>query len=277
MPELLEIQTTAEKLKPIIIKPILDIKSSEHLQHFFRNQYNFNFNNNVLIKSKITDLIRHGKKLFFKVKNKNKIFYLESQFGMTGSWLTFKEFTKKKHVHLQIKFKDLILGYQDPRRFGRFYLLTEQEFIDKTNAPDPFNCSDGFNLQWLHPRIIKTSRAIKSILLDQNIFPGIGNYLASEILFSAKILPTTKGVKLSKKQISKICTSTKSTLKRLYKYGGLSLKDYYQPDGMKGTVKGALKTYLREDQNCLRKNCKGVIKKVYIQKRVTYYCPECQK
>jgi formamidopyrimidine-DNA glycosylase len=90
----------------------------------------------------------------------------------------------------------------DPRRFGRMWLCDE----DPSEHPrikklgfDPL--IDFPSAKDLEPRLGKRRAPIKSILLDQSLFAGIGNWLADEILFQAKISPHHLGSALNPRQV----------------------------------------------------------------------------
>jgi len=64
----------------------------------------------------------------------------------------------------------------------------------------------------LAERLKKRKKAIKAVLLDQALFAGIGNWLADEILFQAKISPhhlasdlTPAQIKTLHKQVLAVC------------------------------------------------------------------------
>jgi len=77
----------------------------------------------------------------------------------------------------------------DPRRFGRIRLSE-----DPQNSPslkklgyDPLT---GFpSAKILHEKLRKRRVAIKAVLLDQSIFAGVGNWIADEVLYQAKLNP----------------------------------------------------------------------------------------
>lgn len=64
----------------------------------------------------------------------------------------------------------------------------------------------------LHERLKKRRKAIKAVLLDQSLFAGIGNWLADEILFQARMSPhrlasdfNLKDVVLLRKHVLAVC------------------------------------------------------------------------
>lgn len=92
----------------------------------------------------------------------------------------------------------------DPRRFGRIRLSP-----DPQNSPsvkklgfDPMQ--DFPTTKVLRDRLGKRQIAIKAALLDQTVFAGVGNWIADEVLYQAKINPHLRTSELSPEQISKL-------------------------------------------------------------------------
>ena len=184
----------------------------------------------------------------------------------------------KKHNHVEIQFQDLKIIYNDPRRFGFFkFISNNQELINKFShlGPEPFFKS--FNLEYLLKYFLNKKKDIKSFLIDQKFVSGIGNIYASEILFLSRINPTTYVMKLSKEDCKKIISFSKSVLNKAVLKGGSSIRDFKNTSGKNGNFQKEFKVYQRENLNCLRKKCTGKIKKIFISNRSTFFCNTCQK
>mgnify|MGYP000533575193 CR=1 FL=1 len=184
----------------------------------------------------------------------------------------------KKHNHVEIHFKDLKVIYNDPRRFGFFKFIENKEvLIERFNhlGPEPF--FKNFNLKYLLKYFFNKKKNIKSFLIDQKFVSGIGNIYASEILFLSKINPTTCAMKLSKEECKKIITFSKSVLNEAIQKGGSSIRDFKNTFGETGNFQKEFKVYQRQNLNCVRSKCNGVIKKIFISNRSTFFCNTCQK
>jgi len=184
----------------------------------------------------------------------------------------------KKHNHVEIRFKNLKIIYNDPRRFGFFrYIKNEQELKKKFEhlGPEPF--FKEFNLKYLMNYFKNKKKDIKSFLLDQKFVSGIGNIYASEILFLCKINPKKEAFKLTKKEGKKIISFSKIVLNKAIKKGGSSIRDFKNILGENGNYQKEFKVYQKESGNCPRNKCKGKIKKIVVAKRSTFYCNICQK
>jgi len=184
----------------------------------------------------------------------------------------------KKHNHVEIWLKNLKMIYNDPRRFGFFrYIKNEQELKKKFEhlGPEPF--FNKFNIEYLMNYFKNKKKDIKSFLLDQKFVSGIGNIYASEILFLCKINPKKEAFKLTKKEGKKIISFSKIVLNKAIKKGGSSIRDFKNILGENGNYQKEFKVYQKESGNCPRNKCKGKIKKIVVAKRSTFYCNICQK
>ncbi len=61
------------------------------------------------------------------------------------------------------------------------------------------------------------------------------------------------------------------------KFGGSTIKDFKNANGISGLFQNNFKVYNRENKNCVRKNCKGKIDKKFISNRSSFFCKYCQK
>ena len=184
----------------------------------------------------------------------------------------------KKHNHVEIRLKNLRMIYNDPRRFGFLrYIKNEQELKKRFEhlGPEPF--FKEFNLEYLMNYFKNKKKDIKSFLLDQKFVSGIGNIYASEILFLCKINPKKEALKLTKKEVKKIISYSRTVLNKAIKKGGSSIKDFKNISGENGSFQKEFKVYQRESCNCPRNKCKGKIEKIFVGKRSTFYCNICQK
>ena len=86
-----------------------------------------------------------------------------------------------------------------------------------------------------------------------------------------------KKIKILKKdECNKIISNSKKILKKAIKNGGSSIRDFKNTDGKKGGFQNNFNVYQRENLNCKRKSCKGVILKKNISNRSTFFCNICQ-
>jgi len=287
MPELPEVEIIRQSLnKKIIGKTIkkvivrnrnLRIKVPLNLKKFLENQ-------------KILNVGRISKYLIFLLSRSNKLLI---HLGMSGTIHLVKRNQKNtltnmsfynspklpdKHNHIEIFFDEFKLVYNDPRRFGFFEIIRDQQTFDKRFkklGPEPFNSK--FNSNYLYNNLRTKEKNIKNYLLDQNFISGIGNIYASEILYLSKIKPDKKGRLISMVECQKISQKTKSVLLNAIKKGGSSIRDFKNISGKKGTFQKNFKVYKREGLKCKRIHCNGIIQKKNITNRSTFFCAFCQK
>lgn len=110
--------------------------------------------------------------------------------------------------------KKLEMALTDPRRFGRMWLTEdpwEHPRIKKLGY-DPL--IDWPSAQVLAEKLKKRKKAIKSVLLDQSLFAGIGNWLADEILYQSRISPHRKASELTSAQVRLLHQTTKTVIKK---------------------------------------------------------------
>jgi formamidopyrimidine-DNA glycosylase len=134
-----------------------------------------------------------GKQMLFVAKKrgaKNRT-WLGLHLGMTGELRVEKAgYVAAKHDHLVLRQAKRALVFEDARQFGRV-LFTEGDAAPKwwTDLP-PDLLSTEFTMAELGKFLKRRAKApIKAVLLMQERFPGIGNWMADEILWRAAIHP----------------------------------------------------------------------------------------
>jgi formamidopyrimidine-DNA glycosylase len=140
-------------------------------------------------------------------------------------------------------------------------------------GPDFLN-NDDFDLD-LFTKILKKRKKsnISTILMNQKIISGIGNYLKSEILYAARINPHRSVASLNEEDIDKLFKEGKRIIKASYRMGGTSKKDYVHVDGSKGTFQDFLKVYGKKEDEFGNK----IVAEKTKDGRTTYWVPVLQK
>ena len=287
MPELPEVEIVKQSLSQNIQQKKIQkvIIKNRNLRFKIPSKFEQILKNKLIIK-----VSRFSKYLIFNFSDRS---FCLVHLGMSGTIHLIKKnnlnnFTNtsfynssnlpKKHNHVEIRLKNLKIIYNDPRRFGFFrYIKNEQELKKKFEhlGPEPF--FKEFNLKYLMNYFKNKKKDIKSFLLDQKFVSGIGNIYASEILFLCKINPKKEAFKLTKKEGKKIISFSKIVLNKAIKKGGSSIRDFKNILGENGNYQKEFKVYQKESGNCPRNKCKGKIKKIVVAKRSTFYCNICQK
>ena len=106
------------------------------------------------------------------------------------------------------------VAFTDPRRFGRLRLrqdpLHEPPISDL--GPDPI--VDEIDLSTVSEALLRRRAPIKSVLLDQKFMAGVGNWIADEACYQAKLNPHRLGVELEQKEAKNLVKKTVSVIQK---------------------------------------------------------------
>ena len=294
MPELPEVETVRRGLR---IK-IVGKKISLYQQ--FRKDLRWLIPPNIkeIIEGAIIlSIDRKGK---FLLINLNINYTLIIHLGMSGRLLVYdNSYSKKnpskeiemgifyhtslklgKHDHVKIDFEDgSQLIFNDVRRFGAIDLsrtdrIKNHKWLLKL-GPEPL--SNHFSSPILKDKIQLKKCSIKVAILDQNIVAGIGNIYACEALWKAKISPYKMCSKLTEQNCNDLVGALKIVLTKAINAGGSSLKDFKDTGGELGYFQNLFNVYSRENSNCKRNYCQGIIIRQKQSGRSTFYCCSCQQ
>ncbi|KAI5369125.1 putative ribosomal protein S13-like, H2TH [Septoria linicola] len=102
------------------------------------------------------------------------------------------------------------LAFMDARRLGRIGLVDcDADDIRhhsplKENGPDPFVDKDIVTVEWLSDLLNRKKVPVKALLLDQANISGIGNWVADEIMYQAKLHPEQYSNTFNDQQIKQL-------------------------------------------------------------------------
>ncbi|MBI65189.1 MAG: hypothetical protein CMG64_02710 [Candidatus Marinimicrobia bacterium] len=269
MPELPEVQTVINSLKPLIINK--KIKEYNELWH----KVNYNKNNkdisSIIEGKKITSLNRLGKHIIIQIDE----YYITFHLRMTGYLYSTKNLPEnKKHIRCYFNLSsNLYLIFEDIRKFGGFYLTKDIIFLKEKLGIDALDR----NLDYLFfkKNFIKKTQMIKYFLLDQSNICGLGNIYIDEILWATKINPKKTVSSLNKKNINALLYNTIKILSESIRFHGTTILNFKFDNMKTGNYKAQLNAYGRENLDC--KECNNKIKKIKLCGRSTYFCKNCQK
>lgn len=169
------------------------------------------------------------------------------------------------------------LYFNDQRLFGWVKIgttkeISEMKFLQEL-GPEPFESTSGE----LERRSCKSRRAIKLVIMDQQVISGVGNIYANDALWEARINPNRPANTLKPKEYDDLFAGIIKVLREGIEYGGATAADakYINLHGLGGHYQDHFRTYDREGKECLR-NDGGKIERVVMGGRGTYYCPICQ-
>ena len=169
------------------------------------------------------------------------------------------------------------LRYKDVRKFGTMHLFTKGEELKvsplKELGPEPF--SEEFTPEFIKSRLKKTARAIKTVLLDQNFFVGLGNFYVDEALFRSNIHPHRTANELTDEEIVRLHEEVVATLAEAVKAGGSTIRSYVNSQGEIGMFQLQIQVYGRAGEACNK--CSSILERTKTNGRGTVFCPNCQK
>ncbi|MBS4215395.1 DNA-formamidopyrimidine glycosylase [Neobacillus rhizophilus] len=274
MPELPEVETVRRTLEKLVLQKTIEdvtvywpkiIKNPAEAEQFI----------DALKGETFAAIGRRGKFLILYTEN----FALVSHLRMEGRYGLYpKEEPFDKHTHVIFHFTDgTELRYRDVRKFGTMHLYKKGEEFTKPPliqlGPEPF--SEEFTKEYLAKMLKKTNRKIKTALLDQNLFVGLGNIYVDEALFRSGIHPERQAASLKKKEIELLHKEIVETLSEAVEKGGSTIRSYVNSQGEIGMFQLELYAYGRKGEPC--KNCGTPLEKTTVGGRGTHYCPKCQR
>ena len=288
MPELPEVEVVKKSLNETIYD--LTIINIEILNKFLRYKIQEKLMKKM-VKSKVISVSRRSKYILVNLDNNYTIMF---HLGMTGkiiivdanrnkyatSFYYKSSDYKELHNHIVFKFnKKIKLIYNDVRKFGfiKIYKKSklEQSFHLKKLGPEPL--SEKFNLNYFIKKIKKRNIFLKDILMDQKFLSGLGNIYVNEAIFLSSLSPKIRAKNIPRNKIINLISNIKKVLKKAIKEGGSSIKDFNDTKGKKGNFQQFFNVYGRNGKLCTRKNCIGIIKKIKMSNRSTFFCDICQK
>jgi formamidopyrimidine-DNA glycosylase len=218
-----------------------------------------------IVGSSIVRVSRRGKWLRIEFDRGARLF---SHLGMSGEWIACGIDEKRaKHEHVRIDVKttrgEKSVRYVDPRKFGRIVMSDEDIEEWRELGPDPL--TDGIDANDLARRLKASRRSIKTSLMDQTILAGIGNILATDALFHARIDPRSRSNALDARAIAKLARALEHEVKSMIAENEACEGE---PEQSKRGVYG------RGGEACPR--CGSRLSRILLDGRGTTFCPRCQ-
>lgn len=264
MPELPEIETIARNLRPsLIAKTILnaDIRWERTLAKPSPTEFK------KLIRDQHIEVItRRAKYLHLHLSKGHLLFHLR----MSGD-LVVKEgaYTPEKHDRLILTLSDdRSLIFNDPRKFGRIWLVDNPDDVLSELGPEPLD--QNFTLQNLYERLHTHHRQLKPLLLDQTFIAGLGNIYTDEALFVAGLHPQTITDSITTEQAEMLWHGIREILQEGIRRNGSSIDWVYRG----GEFQNYFRVYGRHGKPC--PICGTAIQRIILNQRGTHFCPTCQ-
>jgi len=207
-----------------------------------------------------------GKQMLFEFAGTN---WLGLHLGMSGTMrVEPPDFHAGKHDHLILRQSERALVFRDPRLFGRVR-FHHGELHPEWWPPDlPQIGARTFTRAFFGSFLDRHRRApIKAVLLLQSGFPGIGNWMADEILWRAKIAPARVAADLREPERALLLRETRFVAREALR---IIAADFADPP----------RTWLihqRWKAGGLCPRHKTVLRRATIGGRTTAWCARCQK
>ncbi|MBA3817039.1 MAG: DNA-formamidopyrimidine glycosylase [Parachlamydiaceae bacterium] len=273
MPELPEVETIVQGLRK---EGLIGLKVKRALVYWERSlaDHSSSSFSHRIVEQTIVDITRKGKFLVFSLDQDTLLVHLR----MTGKFFV-EDQGAAIHPHERIRLclsDHRILRYEDQRKFGKWYLLSDPEEVLHKIGIEPL--SRDFTLIAFKRLLENSNRQIKPFLLDQHYIAGLGNIYVDEALWEAKIHPLRSIQSLNEKEKALLHRAIILVLKKGVANSGTSLgayrSNYLSVAGRRGSNQQDLKVFRREGLSCSR--CNGIIKKIVVAQRGTHICPICQ-
>ncbi len=269
MPELPEVETIRRELIPLVVgKRIVRVEiywsrliDRPDLDTFVRG----------LEGRRLADIRRRGK-------------YLIWDLDPGGHWIIHLRMTGQiyvrpgnapvdPHTHARVFLEDgQAIHYRDQRKFGRFYLVEDENDVVGNLGPEPL--AENWTAEDLAARLRGRRARVKSLLLDQRVVAGLGNIYADEALFLARVHPACEGGRLDEAAVRRLHAAIHQVLIEALDARGSTMSTYLPPSERKGGYQQQRRVYRRAGMPCPR--CGTLIARTKIAGRSTYFCPQCQ-
>jgi formamidopyrimidine-DNA glycosylase len=185
-------------------------------------------------------------------------------FGMTGDLVwSGDEPERHRWDRLILSFPDGELRYRNMRKLGGVWLAhgsVEAAALTGKLGPDALAVTEPEFLE----RLGRRRGGVKAALMDQSFLAGVGNIIADETLWQARIHPRRRIESLSDPDRRRVYRSMRKVLREsVDRYDSIPRKRSWL-----SYVRG------RRDAACPR--CSTPLARAVVAGRTTYFCPHCQ-
>jgi formamidopyrimidine-DNA glycosylase len=220
----------------------------------------------------IRDIRRRGKYIILQLDEDALLFHLRMsgdlrvEPGMDGQGQAVEP---RPHDRAVLAFEDgLRLAFNDPRKFGRIWLVGQPATVLKDLGPEPLDTD--LTVEGFYQKLQAVHRQVKPLLLDQGFLAGLGNIYTDEALHLAKIFPLHSSDNLSLDQAGQLLSAIRQVLGEGIRRNGASIDWVYRG----GDFQNSFRVYQRTGQPC--PVCGTLIARMVVGQRGTHFCPTCQ-
>jgi formamidopyrimidine-DNA glycosylase len=274
MPELPEVQTIVNDLKPLL--PGLVVVQASYIgklgQELLRkSRVDLSLS---LSGKRIVDVRRLAKQVVMDLDSGE---YLLFHLKITGR-LLLRDRTHSidEYTRLVIKLSDgQELRFTDRNGLADAYLTINSELDQITSRYGPEALDEKLSAERFHEMVAGSSEStVKETLLNQKIVSGVGNIYADEALILAKIHPSFRAKQVTEEQSGLLLDAVRQVLNEGLVDRGTTIDSYVDPFGSPGKHQEKLRAYGRIGKPCLV--CGAAIEYTEVGGRRTFFCPNCQ-
>ncbi len=153
--------------------------------------------------AKVTGTERRGKHFWLTFDRPGHLYI---HFGMSGSlWRLQGDEEPPSHRKLELTLDTgERLVYRNMRRIGRIRWLPDATVVPPVSKLGPDPLEPEFTVSFLKEALLRRKSPIKAVLLNQEIFAGVGNWIADEVLYQTQISPHRQCSELREADIQKL-------------------------------------------------------------------------
>lgn len=157
---------------------------------------------------------RHGKQLWFELDRRP---WLLVHFGMTGAFAGYESaatIERPRFCRLELSLEGgRCLAFTDPRRFGRIGLAQDPRREPPVSKLGFDPLLEMPNTRDFTALLARRRGNVKSLLLDQSFAAGVGNWIADEVLYQARIDPRRRVESLAPGEIAALRAKLASVIR----------------------------------------------------------------
>lgn len=215
-----------------------------------------------LLGEELVETRRIGKYLFVKTTGPK---ILLMHFGMTGRPNYYKDpEDRPKFGHLVLTFENgFHFAFENKRKFGWWNLVDSIEAYQ--HAHKLSEDARDLSLEVFKDSLQNRKTHIKKILMDQSVAAGVGNWMADEILYQAKMHPKKKVEDMKSEDMDAVFEAMKKVIEIAIE-NDAHYADF-PPD--------FLMHFRKEGGTCHHTG--GTIEKIKLGGRTTYFSPQWQE
>jgi formamidopyrimidine-DNA glycosylase len=276
MPELPEVEIAARNLRAWTKgRTLASVDADVQARYVFRPSSSAALAR-ALAGARFGEIRRIGKQLLVHLEKDGEPVGLLAHLGMTGKWVRRGDGDPPpRFSRARFRLDDgAVLHFSDLRLFGRLRVVPDARFdaVPEVAALGKDPLSDGIDPARLHEALARSKLPVKVRIMDQSLLPGVGNILASEALFRARIDPRRRSASLSRRETGALAKAILAAVEdAIAREEGPEIT-YVEEAGSENPFL----VYAREGENCPR--CRRAkIRRTVQAQRSTFFCPRCQR